>query len=470
MSQGQQSVQEMIEAHLEKGVLGLCVVALLYAVFHWVLISPQSVDLFDGKTEVAARPSQADEILRNAADTINNQAKMEKIPPLTMANHVARLEWVQETPFVSDTSVFAGLMMPPELRQVAVIEGPGVRPTLAGLVMRIPEATPAPQAWAGWTWYQVDDVMNETIMATAVAPYPFMELHGLWDVPLKNASTDVRVVVSGVDVEAEARTPGGQWYSVPAAPEASRPEGWAPLAAAPVFDGSNADDVRAWIETAQKGYHAALTKPQFHLIYNPGSAQWVSWRERLPKDMIADQEDELWFHVPGLQVGREYRYRYRLSLVNPLFGSPEDLAAEDAPDAAQALVTTPWSDWSVPVLVEDLTRLYVPGANRNENQIKIAVVAQKYGQEVSAEFNVSPGQVIGGSRMMDVTNPMTSETTREEVSFDTGCVVVSLDFVKQTYRSGVPKETVELFYLSPDGQLHSRIQWVDQERYRAEQE
>jgi hypothetical protein len=469
MPQGQQSIQEMIEAHLEKGVLGLCILALLYAVFHWVLSSPRSVDVFNGSTtDEKVSPGQVDETLYAAAQFIDKRAKDHDVPPMELEDFTERLEWVQNTPFVSDLDVLAGLMLPPELQKGVTFEA-AEYVNLAEMVNRIPETTPAPMVWADWTWYQADNKMQETILATAVAPYPFLELQGLWDTALKNFNTQTRVVVASVDVEAESRVPGGNWYGVEPQQEVFRGGDWA-LPQAPAFDGNNAAAVHKWIETMQKEYQDDLIKPEFYMVYDPEGNDWISWRSRLPEGMVSGNGDELWFHLGALQVGREYRYRYRLNLVNPLFGWPADLGPEDKADAAQATITTPWSDWSDPVAVEDVTRFYITGTNRNENQIKIAVVSQKFGQPVTASFNVSPGQTIGGSRKMTVKDPLTNEQTEQMVSFDTGCVVVSIDFVKQSYRSGVLKETVELVYLSPDGQLYSRIQWVDQDRYRQERD
>lgn len=467
MPLGQKNIQELIEAHVEKGVLGVCILGLLFAIVHWVVRSPRSVEVFDGTKSVNVAPKRADEVLLGAATRIWDKAKNAEVPPRDTTKHTNRLKTFQTVPFVTNMDSFSGFMRPVPLR-----EGPSAPtaeyPTLVGLQMRVPELTPPPAVWAGWTWNQVGSNVNESIMATGVARYPFAELHGLWDKLLENSNVQARVVVADIEVEAEWRLTDGTWYAV--APElvAARPEGWTGTPRPPAYDGTNDQAAKTWVQTLQTRYQREMTKPDFYPVYEPGAGLWQSWPERLPEKMVTNADDELWFHVTGLETGREYRYRYRVKFVNPLFGAASDLAEEDKGDAAEPFILSAWSDWSMPVMVKDMTRFHITGTNRNENEVKIAVTSQKYGREATAEFRVSQGHLIGGLRTITVTNPLTRQEAKEDVDFDTGCVVVDIRFTKQSYQSGLPKESAELIYMTPDGELHSRIHWVDELQRRAE--
>ena len=469
MPQGQKNIQELVEAHIEKGVLGLCVLGLLYAIVHWVVSSPRSVEVFDGvsRTPVPVAPSKAEGVLLEAAKKIEGRANDATVPDLQPAGHTGRLKMFQNTPFVTDMGTFAGFMRPLPLR-----EGPEVPtaeyPTLVGLQMRVPEVTPAPVVWAGWTWHQENGKVSESVMATVVARYPFAELHGRWDQPLENSNVQTRVVVADVEVQAEMHLSDGSWQRVDPELVAARPEGWASAPQPPAYDGTNASEATAWIEGLQKGYQRELTKPDFYQVYAPGTGAWQAWPARLPQNMVTNADDELWFHVTGLQTGQEYRYRYRVKFANPLFGATGDLAEEDRADAAEPFILSGWSDWSSPVWVKDMKRFHITGTNRNEDQLKVAVTAQKYGQEATAEFRVSPGDLIGEPRRMIVTDPLTRQDAETDVDFNTGCVVVDIRFAKESYQSGTAKESAELIYMTPDGQLHSRLHWVDDLERRAE--
>jgi hypothetical protein len=173
------------------------------------------------------------------------------------------------------------------------------------------------------------------------------------------------------------------------------------------------------------------------------------------RQQLADGKVLVWFHDVSLHSRREYRYRYRLVLVNPLLGYPKEV--ENEADAKLRFVTTDWSDWSEGVSVPEVMEFFVTGGFPRQQKVNVTVFTQRWGQILSARFYLARGQAIGGDQTVKVTNPMTGAEEKRTVNFDIGAIIVGLDFDKAVTKDNVSRTTIELLYLDERGQLKRTI-------------
>lgn len=179
------------------------------------------------------------------------------------------------------------------------------------------------------------------------------------------------------------------------------------------------------------------------------------------------------FHDNSLKLGRFYRYRVRVVLLNPLL-TFDDLVRDPARDARTKKVRTPWSEWSDEVIVEDPTTFFLTG--ELPDQVQVTVFTRKLGQTVMKTFRVRPGMVIGRPSRVTLSSPG-AEAAAVEVDFSTGAVAVELDF-DRTFQKDAPgmmtisTKTVAMLYLNRKGELKTRIMAADMqsERYKKQRE
>jgi hypothetical protein len=202
--------------------------------------------------------------------------------------------------------------------------------------------------------------------------------------------------------------------------------------------------------------------------------------EELPE--IPDYETQmqkgkilLWFHVNNIQIGREYRCRFRMVFANPLLTYEKDVEEENRRDAYVPSVRTKWSEWSEPVCVKRDVEFFVTGAMPRKS-ITVTVFTKWMDQCLKDSISrITPGQRIRGSWKKKVLNPVTGELMKDEdgqdftIDFDTGAVAIKFDF-DQRIQTGPDHEQddVELIYLDPEGQLRSRSLYRDcrSEKYK----
>jgi len=177
------------------------------------------------------------------------------------------------------------------------------------------------------------------------------------------------------------------------------------------------------------------------------------------------------FHDNTLKLGRFYRYRVRLVLLNPLL-TFDSLVRDPVRDARTKEVRSPWSEWSDEVIVEDPTTFFLTG-RLPPDQVRVTVFTRKLGQTVMKAFLVSPGMAIGRPATVRLSKPGAAEAADTEVDFSTGAVAVEVDF-NRPFLKGSPgimrisTETAAMLYLTRTGELKTRIQAADEqaERYK----
>jgi len=170
---------------------------------------------------------------------------------------------------------------------------------------------------------------------------------------------------------------------------------------------------------------------------------------------------EIWAHDTALDEAVEYSYRVRLVLLNPLFGKLKGV--EKPADANKLQLTTPWSEWSEPVLVKRAAQFFLTGTNPQQEMVAVRVYTQKWGQVVAENFNVRRGEPIG-RKVTKRLETFGGELRETEVNFETGAVAVDFDFARRVRvpNSSIVRSTTEMVYLDAEGRLRSRTLFADQ--------
>ena len=470
------NVQELIEQHVEKGVVALCAIFLIVAVGHWVISSPRTTELYTGATLENVAPADADAAVLQAARRVKQRADDAQFsrPPSpdylgvikTRRGDPFRVGTTDGVPVRLDTSGFMALLPPPAPREIAtVVMGEYFSPDALAQSMKnvLPDGQlPAPRAWAGRTLYRDGQQVRDAIVAHVVTSFPLGALQKEWDETLKKAHTGIRVVVAAVEVDSQFRSPGGEW-SANSAELAATPViiDDAPTAppTVPEYDGANAQAVLQAVADLSETWQGHLLRPGYWEALDATSGDLSAWSAVFPDGVDADDANAVWFHDESLRPTLEYRYRYRLRLVNPLLASERDVHPDFPDHAGQRFIDTEWSPWSQAVGVKGSTEFFLSGANSAKNSVNVTVVTLAKGQPVEAEFQVKPGQAIGGPLAVTVTINQQSET--ETVDFTTGAVLVGIDFDSHVYRGVTRLKDTQVLYVDQNGDLQRRSLRLD---------
>ena len=140
-------------------------------------------------------------------------------------------------------------------------------------------------------------------------------------------------------------------------------------------------------------------------------------------------EGELWIwgHDLDVQPGDVYDYRIAVEVANPLFAKKLSLPEEQRALAGPVSVSSPFSDWSAPVLVERPTRMFsvraVPEAGSTDNQFGAAsfdVFRFHDGRWWTYRVSVTPGSRIGGVALVG------NADSPDEIDFSTGYLLIDV--------------------------------------------
>ncbi len=220
-------------------------------------------------------------------------------------------------------------------------------------------------------------------------------------------------------------------------------------------------------------------------------------RGRLKRKDSPDDEDEetligrrspqqlVWAHDAadelrgGAESGKTYQYRMRLRLLNPFMARPQDL--KDPDDAQIVGVPGEWSNPTPDLYIEPDTAFFLTRGNINTRSgVKVTVFKWFEGVWVEETFSAEIGEPLGGSSREVVRVLDDGERDRPLVDFDTGQVVVDIDYDYQyrptesrgrnefTVAPAVP--TVALVYADRrTGRLEQKIYEADKasEQYKA---
>jgi hypothetical protein len=196
---------------------------------------------------------------------------------------------------------------------------------------------------------------------------------------------------------------------------------------------------------------AELEKP-VNVLPQPVLVPPVAVQIANPKGLL-----EIWFHDDTLVQGASYSYRLRLVLINPLLAQPRDASKDE--EAKVIALTSPWSDWSEPIVVGSPVEFFVTGETPAKSEAYLTIFTQKYGSTIKCPktMAVRPGEPMGSVVEMDVRR---RDGTWEKTKVDFRCgTCVDIDFNKKIKAKGAHSlvNTVEVIYEDADGELKSRV-------------
>ena len=179
-------------------------------------------------------------------------------------------------------------------------------------------------------------------------------------------------------------------------------------------------------------------------------------------NILGTETVDLWATDLGVEPGKTYRYKMRVTVVNVLFRKPGLPEAQQKFNDDKFLVDSDWSDWSKPVSIEKVQHFFVMSASPQPEPGQATFEIWKFfnGQWFRNEFSVHPGDPIGGKTT--VTDATTGQ--KIEVDFATGTYLVDIDFnyIVQARLGNLPHKTQMLMFIQ-DGQLKHRRVDVDKD-------
>ena len=453
----------MIERHVEKLALAVCLLALGLAIWHWLFSSPTKLNIFipsAGKT-VLVSPTQADARLLAAAETVqkmySGSGADKSIPPVPA--WVGRLN---DQRSMSPPSVASTDLAEPR-RPIGPVEDPNARPDtgIEQLIAAMP--APAKPVMMGSIELPKKTPLGDVVLAGGLSGYPLEALGAKWRDILK-AVPFQSVVPYKLIVEVQQAPADGDWSKAKTVLVQTTPldANGKPIALPeiPDFDGKNVIDVRkardAVLATQQQ-----ILQPSYLSVWRADQKQWI--QPELPGQPAQQGQAAIaFFDDSTMTIGPTYRYRVQLVVVNPLLTYDEAVAKDRHAEARQKFLTSKPSEWSDPVSVHREVYFFITGVNPLANKMTVTVYARQWGQWVAKSFDVQVGEFVGGVEKVDLMDPMGRGKKSADVDFSTGCVAVRLDFKKMLSRKGFNFRTCEMLYVDAEGRLQSRLKaWDD---------
>lgn len=114
---------------------------------------------------------------------------------------------------------------------------------------------------------------------------------------------------------------------------------------------------------------------------------------------LLEGQTTMWVHDLSVERGREYRYRVRYALTNPVYGRSGLLRQEDRQSASEPELWTAWSEWSEPVRVEPEVYYFLTQASTGGLQGAVAsveVYAFRWGYWRRGTADLQPGDRVHG--------------------------------------------------------------------------
>ncbi len=276
------NAMNIVQQHIEKGVLALSVLLLIYAVFHWGLSSPREIGP-ENKP-----PGEVDSWLAQRAESVDRRYSDERYTPPPVPEYkrayLALLNQKDSLPAMVDW------VMP---GQPTTLPGGEAKPVLE--LKKLADAVPSPSkpsVGAVRALYRPDaESKNELDLnvATGVFGYPYTELWEKWRQELASAGL-FKLVMARVEVEVQEQLPDGSWSAPhpakikpqPLKDSDGRPTSM-PVLPELAANNSNLGDVRQTIDALVEVQQYAL-EPEFGEVWWSGGQKngWVTWRTCLP--------------------------------------------------------------------------------------------------------------------------------------------------------------------------------------------
>ncbi len=284
---------EIIEQHLEKLVLGVCLLFLLFAIGYWGLASHRRVEL-PGAAGKKASPMEVDQQLRDLARSVQTEVEAKKphVPPPADYVEQFRLLTAGRTqgkpPSMGDFGVPAqaiGTAEGPELSKIDLKELLDVMPVPSKPLVKAVRVLP--NNWMTGT-------SADEMVAHVLSIYPWQPLNEVWKGKLRNSGVPSIPTAIGLAAQVEELLPDGNWSpprDVTTVFEPAKDAQGSPVLPpeVPAYDGTNAGYLAhlrwAMSEPTWQGY---ILQPSYWQVWWPGHG-WTDWRVNLPDNEVTRQ-------------------------------------------------------------------------------------------------------------------------------------------------------------------------------------
>ena len=167
-------------------------------------------------------------------------------------------------------------------------------------------------------------------------------------------------------------------------------------------------------------------------------------------DVSSMEELVFWAHDDTTEPGKQYRYRIRIGIFNPVAG--KDCFVEEQKDMQNKVVL--WSDFSDATETINIpSRLAIFPTDIREIDKSVTVQVSKYqlGQWHSEDFKIRPGEIIGkvvANALIEESKTSNLELNPKEIDYSTGAVYIDAVRVNEWSGAGVlrPKDYYKMLY------------------------
>jgi hypothetical protein len=466
---------KFVDQHLEKVILGLCVLIMGYGVFQWVITAPQRSEVTQVNGLVVPTTEIDSELLVWAQDV---KARKPKGPPIVKAYRYDLEIAKQRTPAP------AALIGNWGAQRMVMIPGKRIKPPegvkLATLEDVLLTFSPTLTEIKGLRELINEKGLVDKLVFRGNAEFPRGALMKAWNKEFRGSAMDaVMDTVVAVEIERRLVLGNGKFGPVTKVVRTLRTGEDGIIIPAPValtkYTGKNADIVRKAIQTFSMGPQNETMRPMYWKVWDQATRTWTTpWIKaeipdekpapgakappaKAPPGQVNDGTAELWFHDTDVIVQQKYSYKMRLLFVNPLY--TYDDVAFDKKDALVESIPSEWSQWTQSEEIHRTTQFFLTGAQKmgRTRQFYCTIFTRCLGQVVSEKTDVAVGRMIGGVLPKEIKNPTTDGYVSKVVNFSTNAIVVNIDFDKKIVNHmGRPGDTKELICLE-DGKLVSRI-------------
>ena len=466
---------KFIDQHLEKVVLGVCVLILAYGVFQWVLSAPQRPEVpeVDGQVVPAA---EVDQKLLNWVGRVAQRMPPDDVGP-PVYDYAGEIEKHRKPAGIAAIGNWGDprlVMVPPKV--VKRPEGIWLKKIRDILLTFSPTITEI----KGVRELIDKDGGIDKLVFRGKAEFPLGALLKAWNKEFRGSAMD-EVLATALAVEIEKREvlSDGAFGPVTRVVRVQMPDEEGnpiPDVVVPEYTGQNADIVRKAIQEFALKTQDRILRPDYWSVWSQAKGAWTKpWikaevpdKEPAPAPAAAPAapaapvgqiDTELWFHDTDVIVQRKYSYRMRIVFVSPLY-TYDDVVYKGTPKAALVKsINSGWSQWVQVDAIPRTTQYFVTSAQGmgNMRQLRCTIFTRSLGQVVAEKFPVSIGRIIGGLKSKLIKNLATGLSVQKVVDFSTNAIVVRVDFSRKIVnRMGGRTETRELICLE-GGKLVSHI-------------
>ena len=284
---------ELTEQHVEKVVLGMCLLLFVVATIHWGLSSPRKVEL-PGVEGEKPSPSEADARLYDKARSAMGKVEAKEPNTLPTVDYVQQIHGLASASSPPQRLVMAAFGTP--TAPIQATEGPqAAKLTLADLAAPIPApGKPLVKAVRVLPNRLMDKPADE-LVAHVVAIYPWSQMVQAWKAQLGPAGVPCEPAAVRVEAQVQEQQPDGTW-----GPPREIQATYAPTLDAqntpitppdkvPAYDGSNGSylvQLQATLSTA--AWQAYILEPSYWQIWWPGH-YWTDWTVDLPENDVTKE-------------------------------------------------------------------------------------------------------------------------------------------------------------------------------------